>query len=152
MGKENAACPICKRSEGVTETRIRASMASYHCPVCSEYEIPPFVPEVHGASAPNHKLSAWVREHNERGEPVRFARAGVLADVTEQRSGVYFEAGYALGLGLPVIWSVRKDDAKNVHFDTAQYSQIRWESAKNLEEGLLDYICAIIGQRSRSQT
>ncbi len=62
------------------------------------------------------------------------------------------QGGYALGLGLPVIWSVRKDDAKNVHFDTAQYNQIRWESAKSLEEGLFDYICAIIGQRSRSQT
>jgi nucleoside 2-deoxyribosyltransferase len=46
----------------------------------------------------------------------------VVADVTEQKNGVYFEAGYALGLGLPVIWTVRKDDAKNVHFDTAQYN------------------------------
>ncbi len=27
------------------------------------------------------------------------------------------QGGYALGLGLPVIWSVRKDDAKNVHFE-----------------------------------
>ena len=31
----------------------------------------------------------------------------VIADVTDQRPGVYFEAGYAIGLGLPVIWSVR---------------------------------------------
>ena len=53
---------------------------------------------------------------------------------------------YALGLGLPVIWTVRKDDAKNVHFDTAQYDPIRWESASDLEEGLSNYICAIIGQ------
>jgi nucleoside 2-deoxyribosyltransferase len=75
----------------------------------------------------------------------------VVADVTEQRNGVYFEAGYALGLGLPVIWSVRKDDASNVHFDTAQYNQIRWESAPDLEEAMFNYICAIIGQRNRSQ-
>ncbi|MEN6577231.1 MAG: hypothetical protein ABFD90_12880 [Phycisphaerales bacterium] len=75
----------------------------------------------------------------------------VVADVTEQRNGVYFEAGYALGLGLPVIWSVRKNDADNVHFDTAQYNQIRWESAEQLMGSLYDFICAIIGKRSRSQ-
>jgi len=72
----------------------------------------------------------------------------VVADVTEQRNGVYFEAGYALGLGVPVIWSVRKDDAANVHFDTAQYNQIRWETPEELREGLFDYICAIIGKRN----
>jgi nucleoside 2-deoxyribosyltransferase len=72
----------------------------------------------------------------------------VVADVTEQRNGVYFEAGYALGLGMPVIWSVRKDDAANVHFDTAQYNQIRWDTPKELREGLFDYICAIIGKRN----
>jgi nucleoside 2-deoxyribosyltransferase len=76
----------------------------------------------------------------------------LIADVTEQRNGVYFEAGYALGLGLPVIWSVRKDDAENIHFDTAQYNQIRWQLPGELEEALFDYICAIIGQRSRSRT
>ncbi|MBN1507349.1 MAG: hypothetical protein JW955_10915 [Sedimentisphaerales bacterium] len=76
----------------------------------------------------------------------------VVADLTGQNNGVYFEAGYALGLGLPVIWSIRKDDVSNVHFDTAQYNQIRWQSTKDLEEGLFDYICAIIGQRSRSRT
>lgn len=75
----------------------------------------------------------------------------VVADVTEQKNGVYFEAGYALGLGLPVIWCVRKDDVGNMHFDTAQYNQIRWESADQLKDSLYDFICAIIGKRSRSQ-
>lgn len=74
----------------------------------------------------------------------------VVADVTEQKNGVYFEAGYALGLGVPVIWSVRKDDADKVHFDTAQYNQIRWESVEQLKESLYDFICAIIGKHNRS--
>jgi nucleoside 2-deoxyribosyltransferase len=304
---DKATCPICKRGEGVSEKRIAGSIVSYDCPVCGHYEMSPFDPDVLGVPGPNHKLSAWIREQNERRIPVRFVhermipsilagipdyrplekqlkllqalerrsitpgdkvklnlsvdfplayasnseelafylrslrertltepspapisvamitsagwdyldkhasdlkektqafvamsfsdsmkpiwedaikpaiqRAGytayrideephsdniifkimaeiknsrfVVADITEQRNGVYFEAGYGLGLGLPVIWSVRKDDADNVHFDTAQYNQIRWESAKELEEGLFDYICAIIGQRSRPQT
>ena len=41
----------------------------------------------------------------------------VVADVTDQNRGVYFEAGYTLGLGLPVLWCVREDDLDNVHFD-----------------------------------
>ncbi|MBN1361512.1 MAG: hypothetical protein JW993_13020 [Sedimentisphaerales bacterium] len=76
----------------------------------------------------------------------------VVADVTEQKNGVYFEAGYGLGLGLPVIWSVRDDDTGNVHFDAAQYKQIRWKSAEELKEKLLDHISAIIGRRNRSRT
>ncbi|MCX7429332.1 MAG: hypothetical protein NTW96_27375 [Planctomycetia bacterium] len=34
----------------------------------------------------------------------------VVADATEHRNGVYFEAGYAMGMGLPVIWTCHKDD------------------------------------------
>ena len=71
MSSQNTACPICKRHEGFKEERIGPSMVSYHCPACGEYEMPPFVPEIHGDSAPNHKLSAWIREQNELGETVR---------------------------------------------------------------------------------
>jgi len=70
----------------------------------------------------------------------------VVADITEQKRGVYFEAGYALGLGLPVIWCVRKDDLENAHFDTRQYNHIVWETESDLEDQLYDFICAIIGK------
>jgi len=70
----------------------------------------------------------------------------VVADITEQKHGVYFEAGYALGLGLPVIWCVRKDDLENVHFDTRQYNHIVWETMDDLESQLYQFICAIIGK------
>jgi nucleoside 2-deoxyribosyltransferase len=69
-----------------------------------------------------------------------------LADVTEQKRGVYVEAGYALGLGLPVIWCVRKDELGKVHFDTRQYNHIMWETTDELETRLFDFICAIIGK------
>lgn len=317
MSEETVICPVCKHSQGVETHLINHPMARYQCPVCGEYVMPRFVPEVHGDKSPNRKLSAWIREQNERREQVAFTKEGmiktivasvpdyrpsekqvkllkaierrsgypgqeatlkldfdfplayakdsdefsfylqalkerglislkaqdhadildymfdatrsvkvtpdgwdyldrhasdlemktqgfvamsfsdemrpmwtdaiepairhagytayrvgeephsdniifrimaeiknsrfVVADVTEQKNGVYFEAGYALGLGLPVIWCVRKDDAKNVHFDTAQYNQIRWKSPQELQEGLFDYICAIIGKRSQAQ-
>ncbi len=70
----------------------------------------------------------------------------VVADVTEQKRGVYFEAGYALGMGLPVLWCVKKDDLDNVHFDTRQYNHIVWETTDELETRLYDFICAIIGK------
>lgn len=43
--------------------------------------------------------------------------AFVVADFTGHRGGVYFEAGFALGLGLPVIWTCRKSDMDGLHFD-----------------------------------
>ncbi len=74
----------------------------------------------------------------------------LVADVTEQKQGVYFEAGYALGLGLPVIWSCRKDDLINVHFDTRQYNHIIWEKPEDLKEELYNFICAIVGKIHKS--
>jgi nucleoside 2-deoxyribosyltransferase len=71
----------------------------------------------------------------------------LVADVTEQKQGVYFESGYAIGLGIPVIWSVRKDELTKVHFDTRQYNHIVWEAEKDLRKQLYDFICAIIGKR-----
>jgi len=70
----------------------------------------------------------------------------VVADITEQKRGVYFEAGYALGMGLPVIWCVRKDDLENAHFDTRQYNHIVWKTGDDLEDRLYQFICAIIGK------
>jgi len=71
----------------------------------------------------------------------------VVADFTENKHGVYFEAGYALGLHTPVIWCVRKTDLADLHFDTRQYGHIAWETEAELREKLYDYICAIIGKR-----
>ena len=68
----------------------------------------------------------------------------VVADVTLQRAGVYFEAGFAMGLGRPVIWSCRQDDLTNVHFDTRQYNHIVWAQPSDLRIQLADRIKATI--------
>lgn len=57
---------------------------------------------------------------------IRSARF-VVADFTGGRGGVYFEAGFALGLGLPVIWTVREDSLSEIHFDNRQYNFILWK-------------------------
>jgi hypothetical protein len=68
----------------------------------------------------------------------------VVADVTMQRAGVYFEAGFAMGLARPVIWTCREDDLKNVHFDTRQYNHIVWKHPGDLREKLANRIKATI--------
>lgn len=60
----------------------------------------------------------------------------IVADVTMQRQGVYFEAGFALGLARIVIWTCRKDEIKKVHFDTRQYSHVVWETPIDLRSKL----------------
>ena len=70
----------------------------------------------------------------------------VIADVTGQRAGVYFEAGYAIGLGRPVIWCVREDQLNAVHFDTRQYNHIVWKTPEELQERLYQLIRSVIGQ------
>ncbi len=50
-----------------------------------------------------------------------------------------------MGMGIPVIWTVKDIDAEESHFDVSQMNQIRWTSAKDLKEKLNDHICAIIG-------
>ncbi|HVN49100.1 MAG TPA: hypothetical protein VMU30_09820, partial [Bacteroidota bacterium] len=68
----------------------------------------------------------------------------VVADFTGQRGGVYFESGYAMGLGIPVIRTCRNDYIDSLHFDTRQYNHIIWETAEELKEKLINRINATL--------
>ena len=77
----------------------------------------------------------------------------IVADFTHDeekgaRGGVYYEAGFARGLGLPVIFTCRKDMIDKVHFDTRQFNHILWENPEDLREQLTNRILAApsIGQ------
>lgn len=74
----------------------------------------------------------------------------LVADFTHgeegARGGVYFEAGFAQGLGIPVIYTCREDMVGKLHFDTRQYAHIVWETPKELHDGLLNRILARIGE------
>jgi nucleoside 2-deoxyribosyltransferase len=71
----------------------------------------------------------------------------VVADFTGHRGGVYFEAGFALGLGLPVIWTCHNDHIKDLHFDIRQYNCIAWDEHDGLRTRLSNRIRASIGTR-----
>lgn len=50
----------------------------------------------------------------------------VVADFTGNRGGVYFEAGFALGREIPVVWTIRSGRFHRVHFDNRQYNFVDW--------------------------
>jgi hypothetical protein len=68
----------------------------------------------------------------------------VVADFTGQRGGVYFEAGFARGLGREVIWSCRKDELDLVHFDIKHFGHVVWETPADLRTKLAESIRANI--------
>lgn len=94
-----------------------------------------------------------MREHNGKIDDLIIAeirKSGLLvADFTGQRGGVYFEAGFAMGLGIPVIWTCRSDDVEKLHFDTRQYNHIAWTDAADLKEKVQLRIEASLPNRPR---
>jgi hypothetical protein len=70
----------------------------------------------------------------------------VICDFTGNRPGVYFEAGFALGLGKQTIFTCRntKKDKRKLHFDTNHYNYIFWNTEEELYTRLLNRIQATI--------
>lgn len=87
-----------------------------------------------------------MQEHNEKicdRIIAAIRRSGLLvADFTGHRGGVYFEAGFAMGLGIPVIWTCRDSDIEQAHFDTRQYNHIVWKTPEELRKKLVNRIQA----------
>jgi len=85
----------------------------------------------------------------------------LVADLTGNRGGVYFEAGYALGMKKEVIFTVNEDIVKKEekliqknrintpHFDVAQYNQVRYTCAEDLKTNLTERIISSIGDRRK---
>lgn len=76
--------------------------------------------------------------------------AFVVADFTHgddgQRGSVYYEAGFAHGLNIPVIFLCRESEGIDnlLAFDTRQYAHILWKDEEDLRRKLLHRIRAVI--------
>jgi len=68
----------------------------------------------------------------------------IIADFTEQKDGVYFEAGYGMGRGIKVILTCRNDFFEESHFDTSHYPHITYDTPNELCEKLINKIGAWI--------
>ena len=80
----------------------------------------------------------------------RFIIADFSCGEDGARGGVYYEAGFAAGLGKPVIYMVRETDLERIHFDTRQFNHIIWNENADLKKSLFNRIAATIGERSSS--
>ena len=87
-------------------------------------------------------------EHNEKicDEIISEIKSSrlLIADFTGHRQNVYFEAGFALGLGIKVIWICSEKDKDNLHFDTRQYNHIFWKNSDDLRIQLINRIKATV--------
>ena len=75
----------------------------------------------------------------------------VVADFTTSpeagvRGGVYFEAGFAYGLDIPVFLTCHKDCTKAVHFDIDHLNRLEWETPEDLRKRLPNRIEAVLGR------
>jgi hypothetical protein len=75
----------------------------------------------------------------------RFLIADFTCDPGNVRGGVYFEAGFAKGLGIPVIWTCKDTSINDLHFDTRQYAHIVWRDPLDLYAQLRNRIGATVG-------
>lgn len=75
----------------------------------------------------------------------------VVADFTGGRDAVSFESGFAMGLGVPVFYTCREDQADEVNFDQNHYPFIRWtdKALPALVEELSARIMVVIGRGPR---
>ena len=70
--------------------------------------------------------------------------AFVIVDLTHDNSGAYWEAGYAEGLGKPVIYLCEKEkfDAQKTHFDTNHCTTVPW--SRDDDEGFKQDLVATL--------
>ncbi len=67
-----------------------------------------------------------------------------VADFTGHRAGVYYEAGFARGLGRHVVYCCREDSFNERHFDTSVINHVVWKNPAELRKKLGDRIKATI--------
>ena len=82
----------------------------------------------------------------------------IVADFTHgdegARGSVYYEAGYAHGMNIEVIFLCREDITNKIHFDTRQHKHIEWEEGKlgELREKLANRIASVVGDGPKKNT
>lgn len=64
----------------------------------------------------------------------------LVADLTSQNTGVYYEAGYAKAIGKTVIFTCNSNDFENVHFDVKQTQIVIWDNSDDLHVKLAEHI------------
>jgi hypothetical protein len=75
----------------------------------------------------------------------RFIVVDCTCEREKVRGSVYFEAGFAFGLNIPIIWTCKDTSLEDLQFDTRQYPHIPWKDSADLYTKLKARIGALIG-------
>ena len=54
----------------------------------------------------------------------------MIADLSDNNNGAYWEAGFAEGLGMPVIYICEESKFQGLHFDTNHHLTVKWNKDK----------------------
>lgn len=88
-----------------------------------------------------------LKEHNNQIVPEIFKEIEnadfIVADLTEQKRGVYLEVGYAIAKEKQVILTCKTEDFAKNHFDVSQMNTIIWLDESILEKNLRSRIKAM---------
>ncbi len=68
----------------------------------------------------------------------------IVADFSAHSPNVYFEAGYAMGMNIPVVWTCHKEHLKDMAFDVSHFPVIEWGNIDDLKEKLKNRILRLI--------
>ncbi|MNJ49519.1 hypothetical protein D3C77_447560 [compost metagenome] len=75
-------------------------------------------------------------KETENSEPYSLELIGesklVIADLTGQSPEVYFAAGYALGLNIPVIWIIKGSESNRLPVKSKELRPIVWDTIEDL--------------------
>ena len=99
---------------------------------------------------PDMMRFAWIVSSTRTESPTKLLlKSGQLHSscrLYRASGGDYFEAGFTLGLDLPVIWTCRKNDMGGLHFAIRQFNTIDWEEPTELAWRLRRRIEATLGK------
>ena len=69
----------------------------------------------------------------------------LIVEATGSRPNVYFEAGFAMGLHIPIVWCIKESQllAGEIAFDTRQHQHLTWDEPEQLRQKLSSRIRAM---------
>jgi hypothetical protein len=125
------AMPIDSDNDQLVDVLEAIKMAAAECGITAER-----IDEVES----NQRITNRILESINKAE-------FVIVDLTNERPNVFFEAGFAHGLGKLPIYVARA--GTTIHFDIKDYPIITFRNMKQLKEGITKRLIALTGERTQ---
>jgi len=116
----------CFIAMSLTNPEVKHDYENHIKPLLTKYE---FIPVVMSEYEHNEDIVFEIYYHISRS---RF----IIVDVRDQKPNVYYEAGYAKGLGREVIWICPAVQVDKMQFDTRNLNHVIWKDKEELVEKL----------------